>query len=141
MLNLTPIARLILGRHVKAARSWRGDNIRRVQLRQLDYLTRKGERTEYGRAHGLKRTTDYAAFAAALPVTGYPEIRNLVMTMADGATDGLVRPDSARWTNYRGDVTGVSHQDMTDTRQAQLSGFDPVEFCLRMAEQLQELGF
>ena len=32
-------------------------------------------------------------------------------------------------------------QDMTDTRQAQLSGFDPVEFYLAMAEQLQELGF
>ena len=63
------------------------------------------------------------------------------MGLADGATDGLVRPDSARWTNYRGDVTGVSHQDMTDTRQAQLSGFDPVEFYLAMAEQLQELGF
>ena len=132
MLNLTPIARLILGRHVKAARGWRGDNIRRVQLRQLDYLTRKGERTEYGRAHGLKRTTDYAAFAAALPVTGYPEIRNLVMAMADGATDVLwpgvcrryaqssgtsdgrskfipITDDSLRLNHYPGAAAAVAH--------------------------------
>ena len=62
MLNLTPIARLILGRHVKAARSWRGDNIRRVQLRQLDYLTRKGERTKYGRASAASSTAIRAAW-------------------------------------------------------------------------------
>ena len=89
MLNLTPLARLVLSRQVKNARSWRGDNIRHVQLRQLDMLTRKGERTGYGKANKLKHTADYAAFAATLPVAGYPEIRHLVMAMVDGVPDIL----------------------------------------------------
>ena len=66
MLNLTPLARLVLSHQVKNARSWRGDNIRHVQLRQLDMLTRKGERTGYGKANKLKHTADYAAYALQL---------------------------------------------------------------------------
>lgn len=148
MLNLTPIARLLLSRYVKAARSWHGDNIRRVQLQQLDRLTRKGERTRYGKSHGLTRTTDYAAFAATLPVAAYPDIRNLVMEMVDGAPDVLwpgvcrrfaqssgtsdgrskfipVTNDSLRLNHYPGATAAVAHylSNYPDSRQFSGRGF------------------
>ena len=132
MLNLTPLASLVLSHQVKNARSWRGDNIRHVQLRQLDMLTRKGERTGYGKANKLKHTADYAAFAATLPVSGYPEIRHLVMAMVDGVPDILwpgvcrrfaqssgtsdgrskfipVTADSLRLNHYPGASAAVAH--------------------------------
>lgn len=108
MLNLTPLARLVLSRQVKNARSWRADNIRHVQLRQLDMLTRKGERTGYGKANKLKHTADYAAFAATLPVAGYPEIRHLVMAMVDGVPDILWPGVCRRFAQSSGTSDGRS---------------------------------
>ena len=148
MLNLTPLARLVLSHQVKNARSWRGDNIRHVQLRQLDMLTRKGERTGYGKANKLKHTADYAAFAATLPVAGYPEIRHLVMAMVDGVPDILwpgvcrrfaqssgtsdgrskfipVTADSLRLNHYPGASAAVAHYlaNYPDSRMFSGRGF------------------
>lgn len=148
MLNLTPIARLALSRQVRNARGWRGDNIRRVQLRQLDMLTRKGERTGYGKANRLKHTADYAAFAATLPMAGYPEIRHLVMAMVDGVPDILwpgvcrrfaqssgtsdgrskfipVTADSLRLNHYPGASAAVAHYlaNYPDSRMFSGRGF------------------
>ena len=148
MLNLTPLARLVLSHQVKNARSWRGDNIRHVQLRQLDMLTRKGERTGYGKANKLKHTADYAAFAATLPVAGYPDIRHLVMAMVDGVPDILwpgvcrrfaqssgtsdgrskfipVTADSLRLNHYPGASAAVAHYlaNYPDSRMFSGRGF------------------
>ena len=85
----------------------------------------------------------YQSWGACLTGTGEDRMMQVLGWLthfADGRTDGLVRPDSARWTHYRGTVAGVSHQDMTDTRQRSLRAFNPVEFYLRLVEELKAAG-
>lgn len=65
----------------------------------------------------------------------------LWLTRADGATDGLVSPDSAVWGVYRGTLEGVSHQDSVGGRRRKRAGFDAGVFYIRLLQELAEMGF
>ena len=59
----------------------------------------------------------------------------------DGETDGLVAPAAARWGHWRGTLEGLSHQDITDCRQKDLSHFHTLTFYLLLARLLAALGY
>lgn len=56
------MARALMMQRVRAARTWRGDGIEKVQRRVLAWLTRRGALTEYGR--GRIVSTDDADVSA-----------------------------------------------------------------------------
>ena len=133
MLNLTPLARRLMSGRVAASQLYATRaGLEQVQRRQLLWLTRRGATTDYGRHHGLTATDDYAAFAATLPVTPYPELRPWVMRMvqgergvlwpgvtrrfaqSSGTSDGKskyipVTADSLKVNHYRGAQDAVAH--------------------------------
>ena len=70
----------------------------------------------------------------------------LLIRAVDGASDGLVTPESAMWGEFRGIVTnrkhrGISHGDMIDLKREDYSGFDVVEFYVKLVEELKHKGF
>ena len=133
MIDFTPIARKILSARVRAAEACSDRAaIERAQRRQLLWLTGHGERTAYGLKNGITATDDPAAFAAAVPVTPYPALRDWVMRMVAGERDILwpgrcqrfaqssgtsdgkskyipVTADSLRLNHYRGASDVVAH--------------------------------
>ncbi len=86
------------------------------------------------------------------PVMSVPYLLNLLF---DGESDGLVTPQNAKWTNFRGIYTGtggrgISHPDETDYRRRPFAKGTPAqahaisdmaEFYLRIAEDLKRRGF
>lgn len=70
----------------------------------------------------------------------------LLIRAVDGASDGLVTPESAMWGEVRGIVTnrkhrGISHGDMIDLKREDYRGFDVVEFYVKLVEELKHKGF
>ena len=70
----------------------------------------------------------------------------LLIRAVDGASDGLVTPESAMWGEFRGIVTnrkhrGISHGDMIDLKREDYRGFDVVEFYVNLVEELKHKGF
>ena len=70
----------------------------------------------------------------------------LLIRAVDGASDGLVTPESAMWGEFRGIVTnrkhrGISHGDMIDLKREDYRGFDVVEFYVKLVEELKHKGF
>lgn len=59
----------------------------------------------------------------------------------DGENDGLVSPNSARWTNYQGTIENISHQDIVDCRKKNLKHFSTTDFYIQVAQKLVEKGF
>lgn len=149
MLDFTPIARKVMSRRVRAAGTWCGrDGIEAAQRKVLRYLTTRGAGTEYGRSAGIVAGDDYAAFASAVPVAGYPAIRPWVMRMVAGERDILwpgvchrfaqssgtsdgkskyipVTDDSLRLNHYRGAGDAVAHylHNYPDSRMFSGKGF------------------
>ena len=60
---------------------------------------------------------------------------------ADGDSDGLVTPDSARWGRYRGTLEGVSHQQLVGVGGEGGSSFDARAFYVHLAQELSQMGF
>lgn len=132
MLNLTPIARQIFKRRVKAARTWTGPGIEAAQRKVLGYLTTRGAKTSFGMESGLKPTDSFETFAATMPTKDYPDMRRWVMRMVEGERDVLwpgrcrrfaqssgtsdghskfipVTEDSLRLNHYPGATDAVAH--------------------------------
>lgn len=64
---------------------------------------------------------------------------------AEGANDGLVSEESAKWGNYLGTLTcsgcrGISHGDMIDLFRENISGFDVREYYVKLVQGLKEQG-
>ena len=64
---------------------------------------------------------------------------------AEGANDGLVSEESAKWGNYQGTLTcsgcrGISHGDMIDLFRENISGFDVREYYVKLVQGLKEQG-
>lgn len=115
MINFTPIARRMMSGRVRAAATWTGDGIERVQRRQLARLTRVGEKTRYGAMNGIERaglpivTTDnYDRWRTTVPVAPYPDLRDAVMRMVAGETDVLWRGRCRRFAQSSGTSDGKS---------------------------------
>lgn len=77
---------------------------------------------------------------------------NLVVGMIEGQNDGLVTPQNARWTNFRGihsgaSKRGISHCDEVDMRRRRLSAkandgvSDIVDVYRSIVNDLYERGF
>lgn len=60
---------------------------------------------------------------------------------ADGDSDGLVTPGSARWGRYRGTLEGVSHQQLVGVGAEGGRSFDARAFYVHLAQELSEMGF
>lgn len=80
--------------------------------------------------------------SAGFPLfASYPIVR-----FVEGENDGLVTPDSAKWGNYLGLITGagrrgVSHGDMVDLMRENIPGFNVMEFYVDIVKGLKEKGF
>lgn len=86
------------------------------------------------------------------PVMTIPYLLNCLL---DGESDGLVTPQNARWTNFRGVYKGttgrgISHPDETDYRRYPFAKAgtaqehrisDMAEFYLQIVEDLKRRGF
>ncbi len=77
---------------------------------------------------------------------------NLVVRHWDGENDGLLSPESVKWGNFKGVVTGngnrgISHCDEVDMRRMRLSGkkgngvSDISDFYVEIAKELEQMGF
>ncbi|MFP3155212.1 hypothetical protein LQZ18_12470 [Lachnospiraceae bacterium ZAX-1] len=78
---------------------------------------------------------------------------NLIINFIDGENDGLVTPDSATWTNFKGTLRsvgrcGISHADEVDLRRMRFSKHtedgkvsDITDVYLKIYMDLAELGF
>ncbi|WP_246019733.1 lipase family alpha/beta hydrolase [Bacilliculturomica massiliensis] len=77
---------------------------------------------------------------------GFPLIFTYpIVKFVEGENDGLVTPDSAKWGNFLGLVTGsgyrgVSHGDMVDLMRENIAGFDVKEFYVNIVSGLKERG-
>lgn len=107
MINFTPIARALMMRRVRAARTWRGDGIEAAQRRVLDWLIARGASTEYLRGR-VRVGDDVDAFRRAVPTVSYADIRPLVMRMVDGEADVLWRGKVRRYAQSSGTGDGRS---------------------------------
>ena len=65
----------------------------------------------------------------------------LVFDRHDEETDGMVSPASAAWGDYRGTLTGVSHQALCDLYRCDTAGFDVRAFYRGLVKELAEKGF
>ena len=86
----------------------------------------------------------YQSFGLALGSLRHDPVMALTRRLLlawDGENDGLVSPRSARWGHWRGTLEGVSHQDITDCRQKDLSHFHTTTFYLLLARQLAAMGY
>lgn len=64
----------------------------------------------------------------------------------DAPNDGLVTVESAKWENFQGVVTnrylrGISHGDMIDLTREDYRDFKVLEFYIKLAAGLREMGF
>lgn len=64
----------------------------------------------------------------------------------EGANDGLVSVDSAKWGEFQGvfankRMRGISHGDMIDLKREDYKGFDVVEAYVRLTADLKKRGF
>lgn len=85
----------------------------------------------------------YQSWGARLDQAGWDlmDRAQLWLTKADGATDGLVTPESAVWGRYRGTLEGISHQDSVDGRKRRPAGFSAETFYIRLVRELADMGF
>ena len=71
----------------------------------------------------------------------------LVMVIMEGANDGLVGVESAKWGNFKGVIDGawfspgVDHFNLVDHFFGVTSGFDPKKFYVDIACELKNMGF
>ena len=80
-------------------------------------------------------------------------VPHFVISLTEGANDGLVTPSSAAWTNFRGVLKGVtnrgiSHLDSVDFRRHRFTKKTMVnkvadirDFYVGIAAELKEMGF
>lgn len=106
-MNLTGVVRPVFAARVRAAESWRG-HIRQVQEKQLQRLLRDARATEVGRRYGFEHLNGYAAYAAAVPVVEYADVRADVMRMVAGARDVLWPGRCRRFAQSSGTSDGKS---------------------------------
>lgn len=73
-------------------------------------------------------------------------IPHFIIKLIEGDNDGLVTPESAKWGNFKGLISGktmrgVSHADIVDFRRRNYSGIDIREVYVEIIEGLKNSGF
>ncbi len=98
-MNFTPLARPFFLKRASRCDFWR-DASPSVQMQQLRRLLLMSADTEVGRRYGFasiaNASDSYAAYAAAVPLSGYEEMRSDVMRMIAGERD-VLWPGHCRW--------------------------------------------
>jgi len=73
-------------------------------------------------------------------------MQHAVVKMFDGASDGIVSVDSAKWGEFKGVITakgirGVSHSDLRDFRRVGPAGQNVANIYVSIVSDLKELGY
>lgn len=114
MINLTPFALPYFALRRRAIKAWteEREGIERTQSAQLRSLLKAAANTEYGLRHGfadILRAPDIAAaYAAAVPVCEYEDLRDDIMRMVMGAPDVLWPGRTTRFAQSSGTSGGKS---------------------------------
>ncbi len=85
---ITNLVRLYLRPRVRAIARYATD-YERLQKGILSMLLEQGRKTDYGRRHHLERISDYAGFAAAVPLNDYGSLKEDIARMMRGERDVL----------------------------------------------------
>lgn len=133
MLNLTPLLRPYFAARCRASRRWyTRAGAEEAQRRVLAELLHRAASTDFGRRYNFPAIRSAEAFAEAVPVMAYPELRADIMRMvggeanvlwpgrcvrfaqSSGTSDGKskyipVTADSLRRNHYRGASDVVAH--------------------------------
>ena len=133
MLNLTPLVRPVFSRRAASAALWADpEGMERTQRAVLARLLRRASGTVYGCRHAFGRLDSYEAYASAVPVVSYEDLRPEVMRMVGGERDVLwpgichryaqssgtsggkskyipITDDSLRDNHYAGGAAAVAH--------------------------------
>lgn len=107
MINATPIASEILRRRAQALFS-HSIMAEESQRAVLSALLAAGEKTEWGKRHGISRSMAYEDYRTAVPVVEYEDIRPLVMEMVRGKADVLWSGKCRRFAQSSGTSGGKS---------------------------------
>lgn len=67
-----------------------------LQRQVLDYLTAKGQLTEYGSTYGISAQMSYDAFAKTVPVNDYESLKGFIDRMRHGEQN-VLWPGKTRW--------------------------------------------
>ncbi len=87
-MHITDLVRSILSPRLRSIdQSMR--EAERVQSQRLAWLIERGEHTEWGKLHGLRRGMTYEEFQAACPVSDYNDLRGFIERMRRGERDVL----------------------------------------------------
>ena len=78
MINLTPLARLILARRVKESLRW-VDNCEQLQRDLLAWLLKSARGTQWGEKYQYGAISSYEEFAQRVPVNTYEDLSSWIM--------------------------------------------------------------
>ncbi|MDE6310497.1 MAG: GH3 auxin-responsive promoter family protein [Muribaculaceae bacterium] len=141
-MNFTPLARPYFALRRRAILEWTASRqgIERAQMRELRSLLQQARDTEAGRRYGFAEillSPDPArAFAAAVPVAGYEDVRPDIMRMVMGERDILWPGRTLRFAQSSGTSGGKSkYIPITDAalhRNHYAGASDAVAFYLGM---------
>ena len=109
MLNLTPLLRPYFAARCRASRRWyTRAGAEQAQRRVLDFLLRKAASTAIGLRYNFPAIRSAEAFAEAVPVMSYPELRSDIMQMVQGRSDVLWPGRCKRFAQSSGTSDGKS---------------------------------
>ncbi|MBR1713198.1 MAG: GH3 auxin-responsive promoter family protein [Alloprevotella sp.] len=133
-MSLTKIIRPFLMRRARAIERYATD-AERLQQDVLHTLLHSGERTSYGRQHGLAGQLSYEAFVEQVPINTYEELKGDIDRMRHGEVD-VLWPGRVGWyakssgtTNDKSKFIPVSPQGLRDTHYR--GGADALALYLR----------
>jgi len=133
-MSITNISRPVFSRRQAAIDTY-AEAAEQVQRRVLAGLLRQAARTEYGQKYGVSKADGYEAFAAAMPVCTYEELKGYIDRMRHGERD-VLWPGAVKWyakssgtTNDKSKFIPVSRQGLADTHYR--GGMDCVALYLR----------
>lgn len=106
-MNFTPLLRPYFDR-IDRGMVAKAVNLEESQRATLSYLLGEGVATRWGRMHGFERGLRYESWAERCPLTGYEDIRGLVMEMMAGAESVLWPGVVKRYAQSSGTSGGKS---------------------------------
>ena len=107
MINVTPIARMVLMHNAKSALQ-AAHAPQSAQEATLARLLERGKLTKWGEEHNYAAINNYADFKRAVPVQGYEAFRPYAMRMVNGETDVLWPGVCKRFAQSSGTSGGKS---------------------------------
>ena len=79
------------------------------QDKWLNYLIKKGQKTAFGKDHGLERVKDHAGFVSSIPIRGYEDMKPYIERMLQGEANILWLGQPAYLAKTSGTTSGVKY--------------------------------